>query len=120
MDCSNTTLGWFFVVVKNFMIILNIVAPLLLMISLLIRFINKMKNPDDKKESAKIKNSIIALFILFFIPLFINIVLSWIDDSYNISECINNAKENGNSSYIENSTNKQNTISNNSWYEKSK
>ena len=58
--------------------------------------------PDEKKEKSKIKNSIFALVLVFFIPLMVNLVIFWVDDNYQISRCIENASyEGGDSQYID-------------------
>ena len=101
MEC-NQVLSWIFVVVRYIMLAINIICPILLIVSLVKQFIVMMAKPDDKKEFSKIKNSILALIFVFFIPLIINLVISWCDDTYHISQCIENANyEAGNSQYIE-------------------
>ena len=44
-----------------------------------------LKNPDDEKTPKKIKNSVMALIILFFIPLLVNVAMQLTDN--NISAC---------------------------------
>jgi len=46
-------------------------------------------NPDEKKEPGKIKNKIIALILLFFIPTLVNGVMGLLDDSTTFSSCWN-------------------------------
>ncbi len=61
-----------------------------------------VKDPDDKKRFPKIRNSAIALLILFFVPVMVNVVFSWMDNSTTLSSCWNNASSNTSSggSYI--------------------
>ena len=50
MEC-NLVLSWFFVIVKYVMLAINIVCPILLMISLTKQFIVLIMKPDEKKEN---------------------------------------------------------------------
>ena len=101
MEC-NQVLSLIFVIVRYIMLAINIICPILLMISLTKQFIVMMAKPDDKKEFSKIRNSIIALFFVFFIPFILNLVIFWVDDTYQISSCIENASyEGGESEYVD-------------------
>lgn len=122
MEC-NQILSQIFYIIKNIMVLINIVCPIILIISLITQFTKLMISPDQKKGTSKIKNSIIALFVVFFIPLMINIILSWFDTNYNITNCIKNAKyDNKTPSYFDvydNSKKKKSIKSDSSKYEKS-
>ena len=69
-----------------------------------------MANADEKKHKAALKNSLIALIILFMVPLLINLTMSLTDDSFNLAKYWNNAEEvatlNEDSKYIETSDKK--------------
>ena len=64
MEC-NQILSQIFYIIKNIMALINIVCPIILIISLITQFTKLMISPDQKKETSKIKNSIIALFVVF-------------------------------------------------------
>ena len=49
MEC-NQVLSWIFVVVRYIMLAINIICPILLIVSLVKQFIVMMAKPDDKKE----------------------------------------------------------------------
>ena len=48
-----------------------------------------LKNPEEKKVPNKIKNSVIALILLLFIPLLVNVAMKMTNNS--VSACWNNA-----------------------------
>ena len=87
MDCNNATLGIILYYFKNILNIIWIVGPLLAIISLTINFIMLVKDPEDKKAPKKIKNSLIALVVLFMIPALVNAFMLIANDSFEISAC---------------------------------
>lgn len=117
--CDDIAFGSIIQVVKNLLNLIQIIGPLLCMISLVMLFINYAQNPEDKKVPAKIKNSILALIILFFIPLIVNVVMNMVDESNSIARCWkSNVKVSNSSSYIEiEEENKKQVIGSNT-YEK--
>lgn len=44
-------------------------------------------NPDDKKGLSKIKNSVIAAIVIFFIPMLVNVLFQAMGEKYNVSSC---------------------------------
>ena len=101
MECNGLISG-IVQIFKNIVNIIWIVGPILAIIVLIVNFSMMMKDPDDKKGVSKIKNSIIALIILFFIPTFINITMNLLGESNSFSSCWNNSNNIvfGNSKYI--------------------
>ena len=87
MSCNNAILGMFLYFVKSVLKIIWIVGPLLAMISLIINIVMLVKNPDDKKVPAKIRNSIIALVVLFMIPTIVMAAMSLANDSTELGAC---------------------------------
>ena len=67
LECYSQILGNFFAIIKNILFLVQIIGPILCIVSLTLSFITIMTNPDDKKAPGKIKNSAIALVLLFFI-----------------------------------------------------
>lgn len=86
-NCNDYTLVGILSVVKKILELIQIIGPILLMISLVITFTRIMVNPDDKKQIKKVQNSIIATFILFFIPTFVNVVFGMLGESTPVSSC---------------------------------
>lgn len=87
--CDNAVIGIFAGVVKNLLSIIQIAGPILCMISLVYTFILMAQNPDEKKHPKRIKNSILALIILFFIPLIVNVVMDMSAGTSEFSNCWN-------------------------------
>ena len=87
MDCNNATLGIILYYFKNVLNLIWIVGPILAIISLVINFTLLAKNPDDQKIPKKIRNSFIALVVLFMIPTIVNAFMLIANDSFEISAC---------------------------------
>ena len=80
--CYSTLLKIVVGPLKDLVSLFQIIGPILCIISLGYTFVKLMQHPDDKKIFARIKNSLIALGVLFFIPLLVNAVISMIDKNY--------------------------------------
>ena len=87
MDCNSAVLGSILSIIKNVLNIIWIVGPILAIISLIINFMNMMKDPENKKVPKRIKNSLIALVVLFMIPTIVNVAMSLVSDSTEIGAC---------------------------------
>ena len=100
--CSSPALASFLSIAKKILLFIQIIGPLLCIISLSISFINLVINPDEKKEPSKIKNKVNALILLFFVPAIVNATMGLLDDSTEFTRCWNsNVKViNSGSSYI--------------------
>lgn len=120
MNCNEGIIGSFIYIFKNLLNIIWIVGPILAIISLTINITLLATKPDEKKTIAKIKNSVIALVILFFIPLLVNAVINLVDNDF--SECWNSVekKANLNPTYMDPTGNnqKKNIINNPDSYER--
>ena len=82
--------------------LIQIIAPILLIVMASINLIRLMKDPDDKKGLPRIKNSFLAAALIFFIPMFVDVVMNMLGSDVTISACWNAAKGGGNThpSYI--------------------
>ena len=89
--CQNYALIGLFSIVRRILSLIQIIAPILLIISLMITFSKIVMNPEEKKNQKKIINSILATVILFFIPTFVNAVFGLLGNSTSISSCWQNA-----------------------------
>lgn len=96
MSCNDSVSGSVVFVFRNLLNLIWIIGPILAIISLIINISLMVKNPDDNKIVSKIKNSIIALFVLFFIPMFVNITINLAGGDF--SECWNQTDSRFNSS----------------------
>ena len=102
MGCESQVLGNFMSIAKSIVNLIWIVGPILAIFSLCLSLIKLARDPDDKKLPKNIKNSVVALFILFFIPTIINALMLMLGDDYDFSSCWNRGYDvNSHSSYIE-------------------
>ena len=101
--CSDSILIPFLSILKNFLNIIHIVVPLLLILSVTLTITKLMQDPDDKKAPKKIINSVIAIVIIFFLPVFLDVVINLTGEDEKITNClnINHSQNNISSSYQE-------------------
>ena len=78
-------------ILKNILNLIQIIGPILLIISLTIIIVKYVQDPENKKLKNKIKNSIIALILVFLVPAIINGFIYILDDSFEFSTCWNYA-----------------------------
>ncbi len=89
-----------FYIIKNIMNIIMIVAPILAIIAFSVLLIKMTMSPEDKKIIKNLSNSLKALVIIFFIPIFLNIVMYALGENTDISKCyLNSSKVDTNSKY---------------------
>ena len=80
-------------VFKRALTIIQILGPILAIVSLMVTLFKMVGNADIgemEKNKKRIKNSLIALVTVFFIPLFINIVMFLVGNNTVLTECWNN------------------------------
>lgn len=92
IDCQNTTILPFLSIVKSILLLIQIIVPLILIISGIISFTHMLMNPDEKKELKKILNKFLAAAIVFIIPLVINLVVGLFGEISSFSSCWENTK----------------------------
>lgn len=73
--CSSETVIVFLMIVNRVLSIIRIVVPILLMFSLAISFFKIVVNPEEKKYQKSVKNKIIAIVIMFFIPTIVKAII---------------------------------------------
>lgn len=86
--CNGETFFIYLSIFKKIITVIQIIAPILGIISSAIIFIQLMSNPDDKKLPKKLKTSLKALAILFFIPLLVRITINLVGDNSSYSKCL--------------------------------
>ena len=87
MECNSY--GIFINIAKNIVTLIRILAPILLIFSLMYIFISIMRNPDEKKNYNKIRNAMIATVIIFFIVNIVDALLIMLGSSTEFSNCWN-------------------------------
>ena len=119
--CSSQALASILNILKNILTLIHIIGPILLIISLIITITKLVNNPDEKKYKKNIKNELIAIILLFFVPIIINVTMLMLDDSFNIATCWNSVGSySNNSSYKNTNTDnkKESIYENKDSYEK--
>lgn len=101
--CGDSILIPFLSILKKFLNIIHIIVPLLLILSVTLSITKLMQDPDDKKAPKKIINSVIAIVLIFFLPVFLDLVVNLTGEEESISNClnINQSQNNISSSYQE-------------------
>ena len=100
-ECKSAGLNNLLYIVKQFMDVIMIIAPILTIISFTLLFVQMAMKPEEKKLIGKLKNATLALILVFLTPLIVNISMGVIGDKTEISYCYNKAtKSSTNPSYI--------------------
>ena len=96
--CQSSIMSNFIAIAKGIIYLICIIVPILLILSLTIKLVQLVNNPDEKKVPKNILNSLLAAIIIFFIPIIINVVINISSSNANDSEefnflvCWKNAK----------------------------
>ena len=102
VNCSSPGLGGILFAIKNMLNLIQIIAPILLIVMASLHIFAVMRNPDDKKRVKKVINSFIAAAVIFFIPMLLNVVMQMLGTSTTISDCWNAASNvNTNPTYVD-------------------
>lgn len=100
--CNSPGLSTVLGVAKKLLDLIQIFGPILLIVSIAFTFVKLMQHPDDKKLFSRLKNSALALVLIFFIPLLVNVVMNMTDGTTQFSACWKeNTNVNLSPSYIE-------------------
>lgn len=91
--CNDPGLQIILYIVKKFMLIVQIIGPILCICSIVYTFTMLVTNPEDKKLFARIKNSAIALAVLFLLPFVINLTIQTLGEGTNFSNCWRDASK---------------------------
>ena len=100
-SCTDPGLRSIMSFVKNTLTLIQIIVPILLIIMASIRIAQVVRDPDDKKAKAKIKPTIIAALVVFFIPMFVNVLMYALGANTELSSCWNNSSTSQSSSYVD-------------------
>ena len=108
VSCSSPVLGNILSALRKMLGLIQIIGPLVLLVSLILTITKLMADPDNKKLTKKIINSVLAAVLLFFIPMFVNLVMNLLGEDYNICACWNSTNtSSGTSRYINTYDNRQ-------------
>ena len=92
VSCNDYALMPMLKVFKNALDIIHIIGPVLAILSLGIlsfKLVTDSSMSNKDKNIKGIKNSLIALAVLFFLPLILNLVMYLIGDRFRVTECYN-------------------------------
>lgn len=90
--CGSSAIANLLSITKTVVNLIQLIGPIIAMVALTTCFIKLMTNPDEKKYKAGLKNSLIALVVLFLVPFLINLTMSLTDESFDLAKCWNNAE----------------------------
>ena len=93
IECKSVEINNILYIVRSIMNIIMIIAPILAIIFLAILLTKKVMDPDEKKLTSKIKNTINALVIVFFIPTIINVTMYMLGNKTDFSSCYTTAQK---------------------------
>ena len=99
--CNDAALANLLAILKNMLSLIQLVGPIIALVSLTFIFVRLMSNPENKKLKNAIKNCLLALVLMFFVPIFINALMLLFDDKFTLSACWNSAKVNSEVEFIE-------------------
>lgn len=85
--CSSYGLASIFNTCLKILVIIQVVAPILLIIMTTVQLIKLMVNPDEKGGNKKIFNKFLAALFIFFLPIIVDAVMSVIPDSVGVVAC---------------------------------
>ncbi len=86
--CTDGASILFLLVTQRILTLIQIIAPILAMISLTYLIFRLVQNPEDKKIPNKIRNCIIALFVVFMIPTIAKVVINYATVDSKMANCL--------------------------------
>lgn len=100
--CSNPGLGFILRIFKLLFTVIEVAAPIVLIVSLGIILTKLVADPSNDKLKKRLTNAILSCVIVFLLPLLVNLTMSLFGQKYSFSQCWNNAySSTGSSRYIE-------------------
>ena len=85
--CSDAGLAIVLNTIRRIVLLFQIIVPILLMVTASIKFTQLVVDPERKKGLNQIRNIFLAAGLIFFIPMFVNVVLNMLPDSFELSAC---------------------------------
>ena len=80
--CNDYSIAIFIAIIKNAIEVIQIIVPLLLIAMSMVQLFKMLtsSNPEDKKGIKSLTNKCVAAAIVFFLPIFANIVISLVGE----------------------------------------
>ncbi len=90
--CSDPGIVIIIDTIRRIVNLIQLIAPILLLIMATIEFTKSVVNPDRKGGLNKIRNMFIAAAVIFFVPMFVNVTFNLLPDSFSLTDCWQQAK----------------------------
>ena len=94
--CQSSELASLFKVLNTFIVMIQVIVPIILLVMLSINLGQLVMNPDDKKKSKEIRNKLVAACIVFLLPLLVNLSLNMMSvgtgKNFNFMSCLQESK----------------------------
>ena len=83
--CNDYSIAIFIAIIKNAIEVIQIIVPILLIAMSMVQLFKMLtsSNPEDKKGIKSLTNKFVAAAIVFFLPIFANIVISLVGEGVN-------------------------------------
>ena len=92
-NCNNPALANILIIIKRFINILQIFVPIIAMVFLAVKLIKMTMDPENKKNFPRIKNWLIAIIVVFALPVIVDTLMNILGENYSISACWNYAEQ---------------------------
>lgn len=125
-SCNSSSLLITLSAFKKIILLIQIIAPIVLIVGAGIGIYQMVINPERKNGTKNIINKFIAAAVVFFIPMFVNVVMGMVGDANNFSSCWNavdaNSSPSSSTEYVDpyDSGSKSNVVPDSGDYEKGK
>lgn len=90
--CNSTSMAVLFDVIRRIVDLIQIIAPILLIIMATVSVSKLVANPDEKDGAKKIINQFLAAAIIFFIPIIVDVILNITPQTFSVSACWKQSK----------------------------
>lgn len=94
--CNDAGLVAILDIIRRVVELFQTIIPIVLLVMLIFQLTKMVINPDDKKGFASLRNRILAAFIIFFLPVIVNVTINIISDSnsdFQLSACWKTAQD---------------------------
>lgn len=100
--CSDAGLSNILALFQRVLLMIQIIAPIALLVTSVLQFINLVMDPEKKGGLKSILNKVLAAIIVLILPFIMNIVMNIMGQSTKFSDCWNAARQPSNSpSYVD-------------------
>lgn len=93
--CSDYGLVSIIDIIRRVIETFQIIVPILLLTMLSVQLVKLVINPEEKNSLKKITNRILSAVIIFFLPVVVNVIMSWLPatENFQVASCWKTAKD---------------------------